>query len=101
MPGGLTTSGVRASSRAPSGRSLVWDRLRRQHEQQLLLAERVGDELPAGQRKVGGAELARAVADERPYAVRALGLVDADLDAGVPLAESADQVGHRVDCERG
>ena len=79
----------------------VGDRLGREHEQQLLLAERVGDELPAGQRKVGGAELARAVADERAYAVGALGLVDADLDPGVPLSESADQVGHRVDRERG
>ena len=52
-----------------------------------MLAEWVGGDLLAGKREVGGAELAGTVADERSYAVGALGFVDADLDAGVLLAE--------------
>ena len=78
----------------------VGDRVGRQHEQQLLLAEGVGDELHTGEREVGGAELAGAIADERSHAVGGLGFVDADLDAGVALSKSADQVRHRVDRER-
>ena len=100
MPGGLTTSGVRASSRAPSGVASVGDRRRGQDELELLLAEGVGDQLLAGEREVGGAELAGAIADERADPVRAFGFEDADLDAGVPRPEAADQVGHRVDRER-
>ena len=76
------------------------DRPRGQHEQQLLFAERVGDQLSTGERQVRGAELASAVPDERPHAVGALGLVDSDLDAGVLFAEAPDQVRHRIDRER-
>ena len=102
VPGGLTTSGVRASSRAPSGRSRSGGSSRRQHEQQLLLAERVGDELPAGQREVGGAELAGAVADERARRrrrsrVRARG----PAMPGWRSRKRPISVGHRVDRERG
>ena len=100
MPGGLTTSGVRASSRAPSGRSLASAAKRWEDEQELLLAERVGGELVARQGEVRGAELARAVADERSDAVGAVGFEHLDLHARVAFAEAADQRGHRVDRER-
>jgi hypothetical protein len=80
--------------------SCVWG----EHEQELLLAERVGDQLIARQREVRGADLARSVSNEGSDAVSALGFEHSDLDARVVFTEAADQGRHRVDregCERG
>jgi hypothetical protein len=57
--------------------------------------------LVTGQREVGGAELAGAVADERADSVGAFGLEHPDSDAGIALAEAADEGGHRVDRQGG
>jgi hypothetical protein len=77
------------------GRGLRWE-----DEQQLLLAEGMGGQFLAGQGEVRGAELARAVADERSYAVGAFGFEHLDLYPWVAFAEAANQRGHRVDRER-
>ena len=66
------------SERAVVLRSRIWG----QHDQQFLLAERMGYEPLVAQWQVGGAEFAGTIANQRSYAVCALELEYAHLDAG-------------------
>ena len=73
--------------------------LGRQHEEKLLVAERVRDELRAWDGEVRGAELAGAVADECADSVGGVWFEHLDLNAWVAFAKAADQRRHRVDRE--